>query len=88
MFFIIQLCYNLLRLYSLLFLVYALLSWFPGAYQTGFGRFVSSLTEPVLRPFRRLNLQFGGLDFTVLAVMFFLNILGEFLIRLLYLFLF
>ncbi|WP_369404073.1 YggT family protein [Secundilactobacillus similis] len=27
-------------------IVYALMSWFPGAYQTGFGRFLGRIVEP------------------------------------------
>lgn len=61
-------------------LAYALLSWFPGAYNTWVGKLLTQLVEPVIRPFRRFNLQFAGLDFTIIAVMFALNILSRVLI--------
>lgn len=71
--------YKVIELYSLLLLVYALMSWFPGAYQTTLGRMVVQLTEPVLKPLKRFNLQFAGLDFTVWVVMVGLNILKRLL---------
>ncbi|KXT75754.1 YggT family protein [Streptococcus sp. DD12] len=70
---------RLIQAYLFLVSVYALMSWFPGAYATGFGRWLSRLIEPVWRPFRRLPLQFMGLDFSLLAVL----LCGLFLMRLL-----
>lgn len=67
----------LIQAYSFILAIYALLSWFPGAYQSGFGRFLANLAEPILRPFRKLPLQFAGMDFTIWAVI----IIGQFLIR-------
>lgn len=66
---------RLVRIYSTLLVIYALLSWFPGAYQTKLGRILASLVEPTLAPFRRLGLQFGGIDFTIVAVIFALQLL-------------
>ncbi|MGT2960441.1 YggT family protein [Streptococcus caballi] len=80
--FILIILLKTIRVYSYLLLIYALLSWFPGAYETGLGRLITQLVEPVIRPFRRLNLQFAGLDFTVLAVMLALNLLSSLLINL------
>ncbi|VTS12751.1 membrane protein [Streptococcus pseudoporcinus] len=74
---------NLIKVYSYLLLGYALLSWFPGAYDTWLGRFVCQLVEPILQPFLKLPLQFAGIDFTVFVVMIALNFLSNFLIRLL-----
>lgn len=71
----------LIRVYSLLLPVYALLSWFPGGYESAFGRFVVGAVEPILRPFRRLHLVFGGLDWTVWIVMILLNLLTEWIYR-------
>lgn len=61
-------------------LAYALLSWFPGAYDTWLGQLLSQLVEPVIKPFRKLHLQFAGLDFTILVVMLALNWLSRVLI--------
>lgn len=66
---------RLVRVYSTLLVIYALLSWFPGAYQTRVGQLLVSIVEPTLAPFRRLHLRFGGIDFTIIAVFFFLQLL-------------
>ena len=70
---IVNILYNLVRLYSFILVVYALLSWFPGAYQTSFGQLILRIVEPVLKPFQRFHLQFAGIDWTVLVVIFLLN---------------
>lgn len=80
---ILVLLLNLIKVYSYLLLGYALLSWFPGAYNTWLGRQICQLVEPILNPFKKLPLQFAGIDFTVFVVMIALNFLSEFLIRLL-----
>ena len=79
MFFIIQTFYRLVYLYSIILGIYALLSWFPGAYQTSFGQLIIRISEPILKPFRRLNLHFAGLDFTVWLAILALNMLARFL---------
>lgn len=80
--FIIIVILKVIRFYSYLLFAYALLSWFPGASQSTIGRLIGELTEPIIKPFRRFNLQIGGLDFTIFAVMISLNLLSEVLIRL------
>ena len=76
MIFVLIVLLRLIQFYSYLLFAYALLSWFPGAYNTWFGRAMGQLVEP----FRRFNLQFMGLDFTILAVVIALNVLSRILI--------
>lgn len=71
----------LLSLYRYVLLIYALLSWAPQLADNAFGRLIADLVEPVLKPLRRFNLQFGGLDFTVLVVMFGLQMVVDLLAR-------
>ena len=78
--FILIVLLKTIQFYSYMMLAYALLSWFPGAYNTWVGKLLTQLVEPVIKPFRRFNLQFAGLDFTIIAVMFALNILSRVLI--------
>lgn len=73
-----------IRVYSYILLAYALLSWFPGAYDSWIGRLVVQIVDPIIRPLRRFNLQFLGLDFTVIVAFFLLNMLSRFLILLLH----
>ncbi|WP_439709747.1 YggT family protein [Secundilactobacillus paracollinoides] len=42
---------HLIELYSWAIVIYALLSWFPGAYQTAFGQFLARIVEPFQRWF-------------------------------------
>ena len=39
----------------------------------GYRRVITYILEPVLKPFQRFNLQFAGIDWTVLVVIFLLN---------------
>ena len=79
---IVNILYNLVRVYSFILVVYALLSWFPGAYQTSLGQLILRIVEPVLKPFQRFNLQFAGLDFTVWVALILIQFLGNILTRL------
>lgn len=56
-----------------LLVVYALLSWFPGAYDTSLGRIIRQIVNPILAPFRRLNLVFAGVDFSIIVIVLLLN---------------
>ena len=75
---------RLVYLYTIHLVVYALMSWFPGAYQSKFGQLLGRICEPFLDLFRRLPLQFGGIDFSVMAAILALNIAMEVLQRILY----
>ena len=70
---IFQYLSNIIQIYSIILVIYALLSWFPGAPQSTLGQMVHRLVEPFLSLFRKLPLQFGGLDFTVLVALLVLN---------------
>ena len=73
-----------LTIYSWVVVAFALLSWFPNAYETTLGRLLTSLVKPILQPLRRLPLSIGGLDFTVWVAVLLVHLLGNYLIRLLY----
>lgn len=81
--YLIYVLLRLLDVYSFLLIAYALLSWFPGASSSGIGRWLENIVFPVITPLRRLNLQFAGLDFTILVALFLLNFLGRLLIMVL-----
>jgi YggT family protein len=80
MIFVLIVLLKTIQFYSYLIFAYALLSWFPGAYETWLGRLLVQIVDPVIRPFRRFNLQFMGLDFTIWAVIIALNVLSRILI--------
>lgn len=66
---------NIIQIYSIILVIYALLSWFPGAQESALGQMVHRLVEPFLSLFKKLPLQFAGLDFTVLVAILLLNFL-------------
>ncbi len=55
----------ILYIYTLCCLVYILMSWFPGAKFTKFGRALTKICEPYLGIFRKLTiLRVGNIDFS------------------------
>lgn len=84
MIFLIRLIQNAVNIYSFILLAFALLSWFPNAYNSSLGRLIISLVRPVIDPLRKLNLQFGGLDFTVWAALVLIQFIGTILTRLVF----
>lgn len=66
---------NIIQIYSIILVIYALLSLFPGAPESALGQMVHRLVEPFLSLFKKLPLQFAGLDFTVLVAILLLNFL-------------
>ena len=79
MIFLIRLIQN--AVYSLLLLIYALLSWFPNSYGSSLERLLEKLVRPIVAPLRRLPLQFGGLDLSIWLAILIVRFLGDSLIR-------
>ena len=81
MIFLIRLIQNAVSIYSIILVAFALLSWFPNAYESQLGRLVIRLARPVIEPLRKLNLQFAGLDWTILIVIFLLNLISSIILN-------
>ncbi len=62
----------IVRIYSILLLVYAVLSWIPDL-RGPWVRYIAMLVEPVLAPVRRIIPPIGGLDLAFLVVLLLLN---------------
>lgn len=59
-----------IQIYGYALFVYILLSWFPNARESSFGRFLGSICEPYLEPFRRFIPPIGMIDFSpVVAIL-------------------
>ena len=84
MIFLIRLIQNAATIYSWILVAFALLSWLPNAYDTALGRLLTSLVKPILKPLRRLPLIVGGIDFSVWVAVLLVHLLGNYLIRFLY----
>lgn len=81
MIFLIRLIYNAVDIYSLILLAFAVMSWFPGAYESSLGRWIVALVKPVLAPLQRLPLQIAGLDLSIWVAIVLIRFLGENLVR-------
>ena len=72
------------KFFSLLYfliLIRIILSWIPGLRDSGFGRIIYELTEPILGPIRRMldNSPIGGgmmLDFSPIIALFIMKIIS------------
>lgn len=84
MIFLIRFIHNAATIYSWILVAFALLSWFPNAYETALGRLLTSLVRPILQPLRRLPLSIGGIDFSVWVAVLLIHLLGNYLVRFLY----
>ncbi len=84
MIFLIRFIQNATDIYSWVLVAFALLSWFPNAYDTALGRLLTSLVRPILQPLRRLPLSIGGIDFSVWVAVLLVHLLGNYLVRFLY----
>ena len=84
MIFLIRFIQNAATIYSWILVAFALLSWFPNAYDTALDRLLTSLVKPILQPLRRLPLSIGGIDFSVWVAVILVHLLGNYLIRFLY----
>lgn len=81
MIFLIRFIQNVATIYSWILVAFALLSWFPNAYDTALGRLLTSLVKPILQPLRRLPLSIGGIDFSVWVAVILVHLVGNYLIR-------
>ncbi|HGR0299019.1 TPA: YggT family protein [Streptococcus pneumoniae] len=81
MIFLSRMIYNAVDIYSLILVAFAVMSWFPGAYESSLGRWIVALVKPVLAPLQRLPLQIAGLDLSVWVAIVLVRFLGENLVR-------
>jgi YggT family protein len=63
------------NIYTLLLLVYAVVSWFPDLRRGRWVYYLASLIEPVLLPIRRIIPPVGGLDIAFLILLLVLQLL-------------
>ncbi|AGV73877.1 YggT family protein [Lactococcus cremoris] len=71
---------RLLDFYSIILIIYALMSWIPTLYETWFGRLIVKVSRPYLSLFENLPLQIWGLDFTILVALIVLQFVQRFII--------
>jgi len=63
------------NIYTLLLLIYAVVSWFPDLRRGQWVYYLASVIEPVLMPIRRIIPPLGGLDLAFLVLLLVLQVL-------------
>ena len=71
---------RLLDVYSIILVIYALMSWIPTLYGTWFGRIIVKVSRPYLSLFENLPLQFWGLDFSIVFAFIVLKFIQRFIV--------
>ena len=71
---------RLLDVYSIILVIYALMSWIPTLYGTWFGRIIVKVSRPYLSLFENLPLQFLGLDFSIVIAFIVLKFIQRFIV--------
>jgi YggT family protein len=69
-----KLLYAAVHLYTILLLVYAIVSWFPDLRRGRWVYYLAAVIEPVLAPIRRVLPPAGGLDLAFLALILVLQL--------------
>ena len=71
---------RLLDVYSIILVIYALMSWIPTLYGTWFGRIIVKVSRPYLSLFENLPLQFWVLDFSIVIAFIVLKFIQRFIV--------
>ncbi|MDR7695859.1 YggT family protein [Lactococcus lactis] len=71
---------RLLDVYSIILVIYVLMSWIPTLYGTWFGRIIVKVSRPYLSLFENLPLQFWGLDFSIVIAFIVLKFIQRFIV--------
>ena len=71
---------RLLDVYSIILVIYALMSWIPTLYGTWFGLIIVKVSRPYLSLFENLPLQFWGLDFSIVIAFIVLKFIQRFIV--------
>ncbi|MGX7349315.1 YggT family protein [Dolosicoccus paucivorans] len=79
---VIQIILQLFNAYQLLLVLYALMSWLPGARQSSLGQLVARLVRPYLDIFDRIIPPIGGISFNVIIALFVLQLIQRGLLSL------
>lgn len=78
--YVFQILSAIVNIYSIICFIYIMLSWFPSARFTKFGKFVSSLCEPYMGLFSRFRwFTFGHIDFSPIISIGLLSLLSSIL---------
>lgn len=68
---------NAIQIYSILLVIYILMSWVPSTRETKFGQFLAKITEPYLGFFRKFIPPLGMIDISPIAAIFALQFIEK-----------
>lgn len=74
---LLSLVSNLFQAYTIVLVIYALLSWLPGARESALGQFITRLARPYLDIFDRIIPSVGGISFNVIIAIFVLRFIRD-----------
>ena len=75
--FLLSLISNIISLYMYALIIYILMSWFPQARDTAFGRLLSNICEPYLEPFRKFIPPLGMFDISPIVAIYALQLANK-----------
>jgi YggT family protein len=77
---LIQVISSMLRLFSLMVVTYAMLSWIIADPRHPVYRFLQGMVEPILNPIRKIIPPIAGFDISIIAVLMGIEMLRSFLL--------
>ncbi|MET3576910.1 YggT family protein [Bhargavaea ullalensis] len=69
------------QIYSVLLIIYVLMSWVPSTRETSIGRMLASICEPYLGFFRRFIPPIGMIDISPIVALIALNLISQGLVN-------
>lgn len=72
-----RLIFGALQIYSILLIIYILMSWVPSTRETTFGRMLGAIAEPYLGFFRKFIPPLGMIDISPIVALFALQLIGR-----------
>lgn len=72
---LIRLVDSVFNIYSMVLVIYALLSWLPGAYESQLGQIIIKISKPYLDFFDRYIPPIGGISINVMIAIFVLQLI-------------
>lgn len=72
---LIRLVDSVFSIYSMVLVIYALLSWLPGAYESQLGQIIIKISKPYLDFFDRYIPPIGGISINVMIAIFVLQLI-------------
>ncbi|KEP27932.1 YggT family protein [Bacillus zhangzhouensis] len=67
--FIFNILGTVLTIYSFAIIIYIFMSWVPSSRETTIGRFLTSICEPYLEPFRKIIPPIGMIDISPIVAL-------------------